>query len=105
MAIAILIFLSAPFWFLVKGWDNHQNEGDDFALNFGKAYLDSCPEQAILITNGDNMIFPIWYLQQVLDYRTDVRVLHFDQLNFDTHIDNAKNKLFDSNPIDFGQVM
>ena len=51
------------------------------------------------------MIFPIWYLQQVLDYRTDVRVLHFDQLNFDTHIDNAKNKLFDSNPIDFGQVM
>ena len=51
------------------------------------------------------MTFPIWYLQQVLDYRTDVRVLNFDQLNIDTHIDNVKNKLFDSNPIDFGQVM
>lgn len=97
---SLLVFLASPFQLLAKGWDNHQNSNDYFAYNFGKAYLDSCPEQAILITNGDNMTFPLWYLQEVENYRTDVRVINFDQLNIDTHIDNLKKKKQKSIPLD-----
>lgn len=97
--VAAVVLLAAPFQLLAKGWDNHQRGHDEFAYNFGKAYLDACPPQAILIANGDNMTFPLWYLQQVEGYRTDVRVINFDQLNVQTHIDNLKNTVYDSKPI------
>ncbi|MEM9679607.1 MAG: DUF2723 domain-containing protein, partial [Bacteroidota bacterium] len=99
--IAFVLFLVSPIQLLAKNWDNHQNRHDTFAYDFGKAYLDSCPEQAILITNGDNMTFPLWYLQDVEGYRTDVRVINFDQLNIDTHINNLKLRKHESDPIDF----
>ncbi|MEM6686063.1 MAG: DUF2723 domain-containing protein, partial [Bacteroidota bacterium] len=97
--VAGIVFLVAPLQLFAKGWDNHQRGHDAFAYHFGKAYLDACPPQAILITDGDNMTFPLWYLQQVEGYRTDVRVINFDQLNIDTHVNNLKKAAFDSKPI------
>ncbi|MEM6717843.1 MAG: DUF2723 domain-containing protein [Bacteroidota bacterium] len=97
--VAGVVILIAPLQLFAKGWDNHQRGHDDFAYNFGKAYLDACPPQAILITDGDNMTFPLWYLQQVEGYRTDVRVINFDQLNVDTHVNNLKKASFDSKPV------
>jgi len=97
--VAAIVFCAAPLQLLAKGWDNHQRGHDTFAYNFGKAYLDACPQQAILITNGDNMTFPLWYLQEVEGYRTDVRVINYDQLNVETHIDNLKRKKYTSEPI------
>jgi hypothetical protein len=99
-AVVVLIaFLASPAQLFSKGWDNHQRSHDTFAYNFGKAYLDACPQQSILITNGDNMTFPLWYLQEVEGYRTDVRVINYDQLNIDTHIDNLQRKIHTSKPI------
>ncbi|WP_420574034.1 protein O-mannosyl-transferase family [Kordia sp.] len=97
--VTIIVLLAAPIQLLAKGWDNHQRGHDDFAYNFGKAYLDACPKQAVLITDGDNMTFPVWYLQQVEGYRTDVRVINFDQLNVEMHIDNLRNTIYDSKPL------
>tara|TARA_R110002049_G_scaffold309298_2_gene520481 strand:- start:2733 stop:5777 length:3045 start_codon:yes stop_codon:yes gene_type:complete len=96
-----IAFIGAPLQLLAKGWNNHQRSHDTFAYDFGKAYLDACPEQAILITNGDNMTFPLWYLQDVENYRTDVKVLNYDQLNIDTYIDNIKQKAYSTKPITF----
>ena len=97
--VAAIALLASPIQLLAKGWDNHQRGHDYFAYNFGKAYLDACPQQGILITDGDNMTFPIWYLQQVEGYRTDVRVINFAQLNIETHIDHLKKQLYDSKPL------
>ncbi|WP_082041683.1 DUF2723 domain-containing protein [Lacinutrix sp. Hel_I_90] len=101
IAISIVVFIASPLQLFAKGWDDHQRSHDSFAYNFGKAYLDACPEQAILITNGDNMTFPLWYLQEVEKYRTDVRVLNFDQLNLDNHIEKLKQSIQASKPITF----
>ena len=101
IAISVLVLIGAPLQMLAKGWNDHQRSHDSFAYDFGKAYLDACPQQAILITNGDNMTFPLWYLQEVEKYRTDVRVLNFDQLNLDTNIERLKRKINTSNPLDF----
>ncbi|WP_034058125.1 protein O-mannosyl-transferase family [Lacinutrix jangbogonensis] len=98
---SILVFIGAPLQLLAKGWDDHQRSYDTFPRDFAKGYLDACPEQAILITNGDNMTFPLWYLQEVEKYRTDVRVLNFDQMNLDKHIEKLKQKINTSKPIKF----
>lgn len=98
---SIIVFSCAPFQLLAKNWDNHQKNKDSFVYDLGKTYLDSCPKNAILITNGDNFTFPLWYLQEVENYRTDVRVINFDQLNLESYIDKLKYKSLDSEPINF----
>ncbi len=50
---------------------------NDAAINIAKNYLNSCPPNAILITNGDNDTYPVLYVQEAEGYRTDVRVLNF----------------------------
>jgi hypothetical protein len=97
--IGVLIILIAPLQMFAKGWDNQQRKHDVFSYELAKSYLDSCPNQAILITNGDNMSFPLWYLQEVEKYRTDVRVLNYDQLNLDNYIKRVSKKHFKSEPI------
>lgn len=45
------------------------------AYDFAKNCLSTMPENSILITSGDNDTFPLWYLQQVEHFRTDVKVV------------------------------
>lgn len=42
---------------------------------FARLLLDAVPMNGVLITAGDNDTFPLWYLQQVEEYRTDVTVM------------------------------
>jgi tetratricopeptide (TPR) repeat protein len=97
--LTVVLFIAAPLQMLFKGFEHHDRTNDSFALNFAKSSLDSCPQNAILITNGDNMTFPLYYLQQVMDYRSDVRVINYDVLNVDTHIDKLKKKFLTSNAL------
>ncbi|WP_299716011.1 DUF2723 domain-containing protein [uncultured Tenacibaculum sp.] len=90
VGVSLLMLIAVPAQLLVKGWDDHNRQNDTFARDFAKGYLDSCPLNTILITNGDNMTFPLWYLQEVENYRTDVRVVNFDQLNLDWYIEKLK---------------
>lgn len=97
--LILVLFISAPLQMLSKGFEHHDRTSDSFALNFATSSLDSCPQNAILITNGDNMTFPLYYLQQVMNYRSDVRVINYDVLNIDTHIDKLKKKFLASDAL------
>lgn len=48
--------------------------------DIGRAYLDGCPPNSILITFGDNDTYPLWYAQLKEGYRKDVTVLNYDLL-------------------------
>lgn len=50
-------------------------------LEFNRQLLNSCDSNAILITYGDNVTIPIWYLQTIENYRTDITVVDANLIN------------------------
>ncbi|MGH7441288.1 MAG: tetratricopeptide repeat protein, partial [bacterium] len=51
-----------------------------FALDNAHGLLDSLPPKALLLCEGDPVIFPIWYVQRVLHERDDVATVGLDVL-------------------------
>lgn len=79
-----------------QGWDSHDRSGKYAAADFAKMYLDSCEPNAILFTNGDNDTFPLWYVQEVEGYRTDVRVVNYMLSSGDWYVRQMGRKVYDS---------
>ncbi|MGB0402443.1 MAG: DUF2723 domain-containing protein [Salibacteraceae bacterium] len=101
-SLATLICLaSVPGLMAKDGWDDHDRSNRSTALDFAKMYLDSCDKDAVLFTNGDNDTFPLWYVQEVEGYRTDVRVVNLSLLNTDWYINQMRRAAYDSKPAPF----
>jgi hypothetical protein len=52
-----------------------------FAETWSRDLLEPLPQDAILLTNGDNDTLPLWYMQQVEGVRRDVRVINLPLTN------------------------
>lgn len=92
-------FMAVPFLMAFQNWDDHDRSGKYTALSSAKKYLDSCLPNALIFTIGDNDTFPLWYLQEVEGYRTDVRVICTSLLATDWYMDDMKKKAWDSEPV------
>lgn len=99
--LAGVMCLGSPLLMAQQGWDDHNRGNRYTARDFAKNYLTTCDENAVLFTNGDNDTFPLWYAQEVEDYRTDVRVLNLSLLNTDWYIDQANRKAYKSDRLPF----
>ena len=97
--VASLICLLVPIQMVSQTWDDHDRSGRTVARDFGSNYLESCDENAILFTNGDNDTFPLWYAQEVEGIRTDVRVCNTSYLQTDWYIDQMKKQAYNSDPL------
>lgn len=95
-AILVAATLAAPVLLAQQNWGDHDRSNRYTALANAKSYLDSCDKNAIIFTIGDNDTFPLWYLQEVEGYRTDVRVVCTSLLTQDWYIDQMKAKTHDS---------
>ena len=102
-AVLATTLLASPVLLATENWDDHDRSGKYTAVAMAKAYLDSCEPNAILFTIGDNDTFPMWYLQEIEGYRTDVRIVNTSLLATDWYIDEMKVKSnkSDALPISF----
>ena len=91
--------LLVPAIMAAEGWDDHNRHHRYIAPDSAYNLLNSCEKNAILFTNGDNDTFPLWYLQEVEDVRTDVRVVNLSLLNTDWYIAQMKKQANLSPPL------
>lgn len=97
--VATLIGLLAPTIMGAVGWDDHDRSGRYHSVDSAKNLLASCAPNAILFTGGDNDTFPLWYVQEVEGFRTDVRVCNLSLLGTDWYIQQMKQQAYESAPL------
>jgi membrane protein CcdC involved in cytochrome C biogenesis len=101
-ALLTVFSFSAPVILAQQNWDDHDRSGRYHQIDFAKNLLNSCAPNAILFTGGDNDTFPLWYVQEVEGFRTDVRVCNLSLLGTDWYIDQMKRQTYESAPLPIG---
>jgi MFS family permease len=99
--IGVATLILVPGIMAAENWDDHDRSNRYVARDVARAYLDSCAPNAILFTNGDNDTFPLWYIQEVEGYRTDVRIVNLSLLNTDWYIDQMRRATYEAAPVPF----
>ena len=98
-AIAAIIGLIVPLQMVSQTWDDHDRSGRTAARDFGRNYLSSVAPNGVIFCNGDNDTFPLWYLQEVEGYRTDVRAVNLSYLATDWYINQMQRAAYESAPL------
>ncbi|UKK59487.1 DUF2723 domain-containing protein [Prevotella communis] len=103
-ALAILSAITCllvPLQMASQTWDDHDRSGRYTCRDFGANYLNSMQREGhpIILTNGDNDTFPLWYNHEVEGVRTDTRVVNMEYLQTDWYIDQMKRQAYDSPPL------
>ena len=102
MAIAATVVgLAVPAILAAENWDDHDRSGRTMARDIGWNYLQSLPENAIIINYGDNDTFPLWYNQEVDGVRTDVRIMNSSYLGGEWYIDQMKTRANEAAAVPF----
>ncbi len=96
-----LLLLGVPVLMAAENWDDHDRSNRYTVRDMAMNYFISTDDQAILITHGDNDTFPLWYIQEVEDYRQDARVMNTSLLGIDWYIDQMQWRQYEAEPIRF----
>jgi hypothetical protein len=90
--------LLVPFQMVSQTWDDHDRSGRYTCRDFGANYLESLQQTGnpIILTNGDNDTFPLWYNHEVEGVRRDTRDCNLEYLQTDWYIDQMKRPAYDS---------
>jgi hypothetical protein len=99
-AAAALCILAVPVLMASQEWNDHDRSHKTLAKGLAVDYLQSCAPNAILITFGDNDTYPLWFAQEVLGIRRDIRVINSSLMGTDWYINQLRYKINQSAPID-----
>jgi tetratricopeptide (TPR) repeat protein len=91
VAVPAVILLVLPTFTLRAHFFQHNRSNDFVCAEYAKNMLVGLERGGIIFTNGDNDTFPLWYIQEVEKYRTDVRVVNLSLLNTPWYIKQLRD--------------
>jgi len=102
---AILVILASlilvPGILISQNYDDHDRSGRFMTRDYAINYLESCAEDAILFTYGDNDTFPLWYVQEVEGVRPDIKIINLSYLSMDWYISQHRMASNEAAPVPF----
>jgi hypothetical protein len=101
MLVTTVSLILVPGIMAKEGWNDHDRSNKYITRDFAHNYLIGCDPEAVLITFGDNDTFSLWYIQDVEDVRTDVRVANHMLASGDWYVHQLARKVNDSPPLPF----
>ncbi|MBP1678816.1 MAG: hypothetical protein H6Q29_727, partial [Bacteroidetes bacterium] len=94
MAVIGAALVLVPARLVHSNWHEHDRSGNYVAWDYSYNILQTCEQDAILFTNGDNDTFPLWYLQDVEGVRRDVRIVNLSLINTPWYIQQMKDSAY-----------
>jgi tetratricopeptide (TPR) repeat protein len=89
LAAALVAFSLIPFATHYRATDRSDNY---VAYYYGWNIINFLEPNAVLVTNGDNDTFPLWYLQEAEGIRKDVEVVNLSLLQINWYVEQLKDR-------------
>jgi hypothetical protein len=100
-ALATAVCGVVPVLLASEGWDDHNRSRRYIGHDIGYDYLSSALPNSIIMNYGDNDSFPLWYNQEVEEYRPDVRIMNMSYIGADWYIEQMRLAYNESAPVPF----
>ena len=87
---AVVILIS--FSLCAVHFHTHDRHDDWIPSDYGENMLNSCDDNSIVFTNGDNDTFPLWFVHEVKKVKPSVTVANLSLLNTNWYIKQLKRR-------------
>jgi hypothetical protein len=88
-----ILGLLMPLSAVMANFQSNDRSDHYLAYDYAYNFLMSCPQDAILFTNGDNDTFPLWCLQEAYGIRKDVRIANLSLIQTDWYQMQLKHQM------------
>ena len=88
---ACVVMLAMPTFTFKRHYFTHNRGRNVTCTEYAHNMLVCLEPNAIIFTNGDNDTFPLWYVQEVEHFRTDIRVVNLSLLNTPWYIKQCRD--------------